>query len=324
MEMTENSTLPVPEIAMRGDPAEAIQFCFCGYRTRLTPTHLPGADIDLMITSDSPTAWGVCFDAYQANELSGPFVPDFDLCQLRRFMPLYGHVDIPISKEASPSPGWLVMDVHRFFEQAAISCGCLSATMFSPLQAPQVALLQGVLPRWLRSIADDDMSRPIIEAGNLGQFWGVPFSSGERLLWGSEEHQIPEQPAPGALPGYVQEPLGKVRISKYPEPEEFDRNTAEPKVPLALEGLYETATGNVSCFEVHVLLKQVEAMTRQIFSGEVTYTEKEDGEVPGDWHFTFNVVDHGDVDAIQTRNNEWHRRSLRTTCGGTWPLPSFN
>ena len=36
--------------------------------------------------------------------------------------------------------------------------------------------------------------------------------------------------------------------------------------------------------------------------------KKEDEEVPDDLHFTFNVVDHGDVDAILKRNNEWHAR----------------
>jgi hypothetical protein len=59
---------------------------------------------------------------------------------------------------------------------------------------------------------------------------------------------------------------------------------------------------------VHAFVSQVEAMTRQIFSGEVTYTEKEDDEVPDDLHFTFDVVDHGDVDAILRRSNEWHAR----------------
>ena len=56
------------------------------------------------------------------------------------------------------------------------------------------------------------------------------------------------------------------------------------------------------------LVNQVEAMTRQVFSGEVTCIEKEDEEIPDDWHFTFNVVDRGDVDAILMRNNEWHAR----------------
>ncbi len=60
--------------------------------------------------------------------------------------------------------------------------------------------------------------------------------------------------------------------------------------------------------DVHALVSQVEAMTRQVFSGEATYTEKDDEAVPDDWHFTFNVVDRGDVDAILMRNNEWHAR----------------
>ena len=60
--------------------------------------------------------------------------------------------------------------------------------------------------------------------------------------------------------------------------------------------------------EVHALFNQVEAMTRQIFSGEITCIEKEDDEVPNDWHFTLNVVDRGDVEAILRRSNEWHAR----------------
>ena len=86
-------------------------------------------------------------------------------------------------------------------------------------------------------------------------------------------------------------------------------------MPLAVEGFYKTSTGDVSFFEVRVLVKKVEAMTRQIFSGEVTYAEKEDSEVPDDRHFTFNVVDHGNVDTILMRNNEWHRRLCEMPAG---------
>jgi hypothetical protein len=65
---------------------------------------------------------------------------------------------------------------------------------------------------------------------------------------------------------------------------------------------------DIGDLDVHALVNQVEAMTRQIFSGEVTCLEKEDDEVPDDWHFTFNVVDRGDLDAILLRNNAWHTR----------------
>ncbi len=60
--------------------------------------------------------------------------------------------------------------------------------------------------------------------------------------------------------------------------------------------------------DVQALVGQVEAMTREVFPGEVTYTEKEDDELPDDWHFTFNIVDRGDVASILTRNNQWHAR----------------
>jgi hypothetical protein len=55
-------------------------------------------------------------------------------------------------------------------------------------------------------------------------------------------------------------------------------------------------------------LARVEAFTRQIFTGEFTYEEREDYEIAGDRHFTFRVVDSGDLDAILARHHEWHER----------------
>ena len=60
--------------------------------------------------------------------------------------------------------------------------------------------------------------------------------------------------------------------------------------------------------EMQSLVNRVKEMTCEIFPGEIECVEKEDDEFPGDWHFTFNVVDRGDVDAIVLRNNEWHAR----------------
>lgn len=55
-------------------------------------------------------------------------------------------------------------------------------------------------------------------------------------------------------------------------------------------------------------LERVEAITRQIFAGELTVVEREDFEVAGDRHFTFRVVDTGDIDDMMVRYNEWHAR----------------
>ena len=60
--------------------------------------------------------------------------------------------------------------------------------------------------------------------------------------------------------------------------------------------------------EVHALVRRVESMTREIFGGDVTCTEKEDHETPNDRHFTVNVAVSGDVSEILARCDEWHRR----------------
>lgn len=60
--------------------------------------------------------------------------------------------------------------------------------------------------------------------------------------------------------------------------------------------------------EIRDLLEKVKAITREVFSGEFALTEREDCEIEGDRHFTFSVVDSGDVDAMLSRYKEWHSR----------------
>jgi predicted DNA-binding antitoxin AbrB/MazE fold protein len=74
--------------------------------------------------------------------------------------------------------------------------------------------------------------------------------------------------------------------------------------------------------EIHALVERVEAMTREVFGGEVTYCEREDDEVPNDRHFTFDVVATGDVDAILKQSDQWHARlcELPTAAHGLFRL----
>jgi hypothetical protein len=88
----------------------------------------------------------------------------------------------------------------------------------------------------------------------------------------------------------------------------------------------ETVNGltgrDISDREIQAPVTRVEAMTREIFGGEVKYCEKEEEEVPNDRHFTFNVVDTGDVDAILRRSDRWHARlcELPTVAHGFFRL----
>jgi len=59
--------------------------------------------------------------------------------------------------------------------------------------------------------------------------------------------------------------------------------------------------------EIHALVQRVEAMTREIFDGDVTCVEKEDDEAPNDRHFAVNVAVSGNVDEILRRCDQWHR-----------------
>jgi len=241
MEVTKSSTLSVPEISISDDLGDTLQLCGCSQR--LTQSSLPVADIDLMVTSDSPTASGAWYHVFQVKEPDESFMPALGSCRLRRltlgYSPSGGN--LAQNEGGSASPHRVVMGLHRFFQQAAISCGCLSASILGSPQISDVAFPQA-LPRWLRSIADDDVSRPLVELEEVNQFTVGMLSSGEgHLRGGIEAHPIVGQFEPGSLPGYVRVPLSMVRVSKYSEPEQLDWDPAERKVQLAVEKFYGPA-----------------------------------------------------------------------------------
>ena len=75
-----------------------------------------------------------------------------------------------------------------------------------------------------------------------------------------------------------------------------------------LEKLRQHSAESECYFEIRDSLEKVKAITREIFSGEVALAEREDCEVEGDRHFTFSVVDSGDLDAMLSRCKAWHAR----------------
>src|SRR5438045_2911946 len=91
---------------------------------------------------------------------------------------------------------------------------------------------------------------------------------------------------------------------------------------MRLESASAAAAHDVGYREIQNLVKWVEAMTREVFGGEVTYREREDDETSNDRHFTFYVADTGDVDAILKRSDRWHARlcELPTTAHGLFRL----
>lgn len=89
-----------------------------------------------------------------------------------------------------------------------------------------------------------------------------------------------------------------------------------------LESVRASAAHDVGYREIQSLVKRIEAMTCEVFGGEVTYREREDEGTPNDRHFTFYVTDTGDVDAILRRSDQWHARlcELPTTAHGLFRL----
>jgi hypothetical protein len=63
-----------------------------------------------------------------------------------------------------------------------------------------------------------------------------------------------------------------------------------------------------SHLEIAQALALVREITSQVFSGPFECNEKEDCEIAGDRFFEVRVVDPGEIGAILTRDEEWHRR----------------
>ncbi len=54
--------------------------------------------------------------------------------------------------------------------------------------------------------------------------------------------------------------------------------------------------------------RQVLALTREIFPGEVRVYDAEDPEIPGDRYQVFEVTAEGPADEVLTRDAQWHQR----------------
>ena len=74
----------------------------------------------------------------------------------------------------------------------------------------------------------------------MSQLSRSPLSSDQGLLQEDLDNRpLAERPVRGSLPGYVRVPLGEVRISEYPETEEFEWNPAEFEAELAIVEFYK-------------------------------------------------------------------------------------
>jgi hypothetical protein len=59
---------------------------------------------------------------------------------------------------------------------------------------------------------------------------------------------------------------------------------------------------------VFCALEQVKRITHEVFAGPFKCLEREDAEIDNDRHFTFRVVDNGELGDILDRYNLWHER----------------
>ena len=55
-------------------------------------------------------------------------------------------------------------------------------------------------------------------------------------------------------------------------------------------------------------MKQVLALTRELFAGKIRVYDAEDPEIPGDRYHVFEVTAEGDVDELLAWDDQWHRR----------------
>lgn len=53
---------------------------------------------------------------------------------------------------------------------------------------------------------------------------------------------------------------------------------------------------------------QILEFTRVIFSGEVTFLEVDDPEIPDHRYLVFQVTADGPIEQLAAQNDEWHRR----------------
>ena len=240
MEMTKISTLSVPEVRMNVDPADAIRFCEC--RSRRGQNRLAEPSVDFIFSNDSPTATGMCYrvgETRLGEQSAIATCPVLGVMQQQR-----DEGGTAGEKEVLPSLGSVTVDLSRFFKQAAISVGLVSTGWFCPARFTPDYLPHGSLARWLRSIADDDPSRPILELTDCDSFTFVHSVAQEAQARGAEKQQPDFGSVPGPIPGFVRVPLESVRIASCSEPEQFDWDSVDYKVQVAVEQFYEPGNAN--------------------------------------------------------------------------------
>jgi len=76
----------------------------------------------------------------------------------------------------------------------------------------------------------------------------------------------------------------------------------------------ELGVSRLSDSELRDLCQMVAALSNEIFSDEMSIEVRGDPEIPGELHFTFDVVAAGSADEIVAASNQWHLR-LRQMIG---------
>ncbi len=234
MEVTRSSTLGVPEVRMNADPTDAIPFPDCRFRS--TQASLPDPSFGMLATRDSPTLSEAWYDPSEGEA----FGAQSFRCQRLQWMRTRERSEHLATDTEKPSLCHIAMNVYRFFQQA-VSCGCVSRSIVSCAKDPEALLPQGVLPAWLRSVANNETSRPLVDLEEARRIAAQLSSRGIGQTQESAEEQQAEPTQPGSLAGYVRVPSNEVRISKYPEPEQFDWDPARLRARLAVEEFYEPA-----------------------------------------------------------------------------------
>lgn len=111
---------------------------------------------------------------------------------------------------------------------------------------------------------------------------------------------VPRNPT-DAAPAEVQTPLlPAVR---------FDLDETVRRFEAAAESL---GVERPDSAELRRLCGQVAMFTAKLFPGELRIRVKNDPEIPDDLYFVFAVRATGEIDAIVSRNDQWHRRIMQT------------
>ncbi len=239
MEMTRSSTLGVPQVSMNADPTDAIPFPGCRFRS--TQTSLPDPSFAVLATRGSQTLSEPWYDPGEGEAFGAQSLR----CQRLQWMRTREPSEHLATDVKKPSLCHIAMNVYRFIQQAAVSCGWLSRSAVSSREAREAILPRGVLLTWLQLVANDETSRPIIDLEEVNRIAEQYSSRGTVQFRESAEEQQVEQAQPGSLAGYVRVPSNEVRISKYPEPEQFDWDPAELRAQLAVEEFYEPSNADL-------------------------------------------------------------------------------